>query len=65
MTLRVGKCAPGVYVAAGWHGHGFVRAPAMGELVAGVICDGHAVPAFDPGRFDGTEAVDVPGGIVE
>lgn len=61
----VGECTPGVYVAAGWHGHGFMRAPAMGELVAEVICDGHALPAFDPGRFDGTEAVDVPGGVVE
>ncbi|MEF8812528.1 MAG: FAD-dependent oxidoreductase [Halovenus sp.] len=51
--------------AAGWHGHGFMRAPALGERVAETICGGDGVPAFDPGRFDGTEAVDVPGGIVD
>jgi len=61
----VGEFVPDIYVAAGWHGHGFMRAPALGELVAEQICDGDGVPAFDPGRFDGNEEVDVPDGVVD
>ncbi|GAB7010662.1 NAD(P)/FAD-dependent oxidoreductase [Halorubrum trueperi] len=63
-----------VFVAAGWQGHGFMRAPAIGELVAeGVLASlGGVVPgdpespwiaAFDPGRFDGDETVAIADGF--
>lgn len=48
----LGRVAPGCYVAAGWEGHGFMRAPATGEFVADLI-RGAADPIepFDPARF--------------
>ncbi|OYR50591.1 FAD-binding oxidoreductase [Halorubrum sp. Ea8] len=63
-----------LFVAAGWQGHGFMRAPAMGELVAeGVVAslDGTDaddpespwIGAFDPDRFDGDEAFDISEGM--
>ncbi len=63
----VGPIADGVFVAAGWQGHGFMRAPAVGEhLAEGVLAslDGSSpdapgspwIEAFDPDRFDGDEA---------
>ena len=63
-----------LFVAAGWQGHGFMRAPAMGELVAeGVLAslDGTDaddpespwVGAFDPDRFDGDESFDISEGM--
>ncbi|MFB6218704.1 MAG: NAD(P)/FAD-dependent oxidoreductase [Halobacteriaceae archaeon] len=54
----LGRMAEGLYVAAGWHGSGFMRAPATGEAVAEQVLGGEGVPAFDPGRFDGDEAFD-------
>ena len=46
----------GLYVAAGFSGHGFMQAPAVGELVAAMVC-GRPTPldatALDPGRFSG------------
>ncbi|WP_411965637.1 NAD(P)/FAD-dependent oxidoreductase [Haloferax sp. YSMS24] len=62
----VGAVADGVYVAAGWHGHGFMWAPAMGALLAGEIrdTDGVSVPdQFDPKRFDGDESFTVVEGM--
>ncbi|MFB6120703.1 MAG: NAD(P)/FAD-dependent oxidoreductase [Halobacteriaceae archaeon] len=59
----LGRLAEGVHVAAGWHGSGFMRAPATGEAVAESVLDGEGVPAFDPARFDGGEAATVPRGI--
>jgi len=59
----LGELDAGVYVAAGWQGHGFMRAPATGELVADEILGGDGVPAFDPTRFDGDEAFDVVEGM--
>jgi sarcosine oxidase, subunit beta len=51
--------APGVeglHVAAGFSGHGFMHAPAVGEIVAGQLT-GQATPfdvsALDPARFQG------------
>jgi sarcosine oxidase subunit beta len=55
----VGAVEPGVYVATGFHGHGFMRAPAIGELVARELCGGRGVPAFDPTRFAGTEQFEI------
>ncbi|TKX73430.1 FAD-binding oxidoreductase [Halorubrum sp. GN11_10-6_MGM] len=72
-----GDTAPTLFVAAGWQGHGFMRAPAIGETVAegvlasldGVAFDASESPwigAFDPRRF-GSERFDAdePFEIVE
>ena len=70
----VGDPADGVFVAAGWQGHGFMRAPAVGELVAegvlasldGTEADDTASPwigGFDPGRFDGDEEFEIAEGM--
>ncbi len=55
--------AGGLYVAAGWHGHGFMRAPALGEAIAEQILGGDGIAAFDPTRFDGDEAFDIVEGM--
>ena len=34
--------APGLYVACGFSGHGFMHAPAIGRLMAEIVLDGHA-----------------------
>jgi glycine/D-amino acid oxidase-like deaminating enzyme len=52
-----------VFVATGWHGHGFMRAPSLGETVAEQILGGDGVNAFDPRRFDGDESFDVVEGM--
>jgi glycine/D-amino acid oxidase-like deaminating enzyme len=70
----VGDPADRVFVAAGWQGHGFMRAPAIGELVAegvlasldGIEAGNPASPwidAFDPDRFDGDEAFEIAEGM--
>lgn len=51
------------FVATGWHGHGFMRAPALGETVARQVLGGSGVDAFDPRRFDGDESFDVVEGM--
>src|SRR5215831_4062879 len=33
---------PGLYVNFGWSGHGFKHAPAIGDILAQVVLDGHA-----------------------
>jgi len=54
-----------LFVATGWHGHGFMRSPALGEDVAEWITTGEpgSVEAFDPRRFDGDEPFDVVEGM--
>ena len=70
----VGDPEDRVFVAAGWQGHGFMRAPATGELLAeGVLAslDGTEasdpaspwIDAFDPDRFDGSEAFEIVEGM--
>ncbi|MCG1002206.1 MULTISPECIES: FAD-binding oxidoreductase [Halobacterium] len=59
----LGELEDGLYVAAGWQGHGFMRAPATGEAIAEEILGGTGVPAFDPTRFDGDEQFDVVEGM--
>jgi glycine/D-amino acid oxidase-like deaminating enzyme len=53
----------GLYVAAGWQGHGVMRAPGAGEAVAEEILGGEGVPAFDPGRFEGDERFEIVEGM--
>ncbi|WP_226481013.1 NAD(P)/FAD-dependent oxidoreductase [Natrinema amylolyticum] len=59
----VGAVADGLYVATGFQGHGFMRAPAIGERIAKEILGGSGIDAFDPTRFDGDEAFDVVEGM--
>jgi sarcosine oxidase subunit beta len=61
----LGEVADDLYVATGWHGHGFMRSPAMGERVAAqMLGDGDdSVAHYDPGRFDGDEEFDVIEGM--
>jgi glycine/D-amino acid oxidase-like deaminating enzyme len=59
----LGELRPGVHVAAGWQGHGFMRAPATAELAAGSVLGGDAPDPFDPTRFDGTEEFAVVEGM--
>lgn len=49
----------GLWVAAGFSGHGFMLAPAIARRLAGAICDeDDALPDdFSYGRFDGTRLV--------
>jgi glycine/D-amino acid oxidase-like deaminating enzyme len=58
-----GERAPGVFVATGWQGHGFMRAPALGEVLAEQVLGGTGVGAFDPDRFDGGESFEVVEGM--
>jgi glycine/D-amino acid oxidase-like deaminating enzyme len=60
----LGERAPGVVVAAGWQGHGFMRAPALGERIARGVHDGDWLRPFDPGRFDGDESFEIVEGMV-
>ncbi|QIO22219.1 FAD-binding oxidoreductase [Haloarcula sp. JP-L23] len=60
----VGQVADGLYVAAGWQGHGLMRAPALGEFLAERVLDADPTlsvplgPRVDPTRFDGDESFD-------
>jgi glycine/D-amino acid oxidase-like deaminating enzyme len=62
----VGAVREDLFVAVGWHGHGFMRAPAVGELLAEAVLAGDRapVPAFDPDRFDGDEEFRIVEGMV-
>jgi sarcosine oxidase subunit beta len=51
----LGELRDGLHVAAGWQGHGFMRAPALGEAIARDVLDEGGIDAFDPTRFDGDE----------
>jgi glycine/D-amino acid oxidase-like deaminating enzyme len=59
----VGERAPGIYVAAGFQGHGFMRAPAVGEALAEEVLGGDGVAAFDPTRFEGDESFEIVEGM--
>lgn len=67
----LGGVAPGVVVATGWYGHGFMRAPATGEAAARATLEGSTTSvlgetgaaAFDPTRFDGEESFRVVFGV--
>ncbi|WP_276260982.1 NAD(P)/FAD-dependent oxidoreductase [Haloglomus litoreum] len=60
----LGERAPGVVVAAGWQGHGFMRAPALGERIARGVCDGEWLTPFDPSRFEGDESFEIVEGML-
>jgi glycine/D-amino acid oxidase-like deaminating enzyme len=62
----LGAVAEGLYVATGFQGHGFMRAPALGERVAEAVLSGDPAPIdpFDPRRFDGDESFEVREGML-
>ncbi|GAB3018974.1 NAD(P)/FAD-dependent oxidoreductase [Natronobiforma cellulositropha] len=68
----VGELEEGIYVATGFHGHGFMRAPAFGERVATqILADGglgdrssDGLDGFDPARFRGDESFEIVEGLV-
>jgi sarcosine oxidase subunit beta len=53
----------GLFVAAGWQGHGFMRAPALGEAAAEAVLGENPLPEFDPTRFDGDEEFPIVEGM--
>ncbi|WP_266075929.1 NAD(P)/FAD-dependent oxidoreductase [Haladaptatus caseinilyticus] len=59
----LGELRPGLYVAAGWQGHGFMRAPGLGEAVARDVLGEGGIPEFDPTRFTGDEEFDIVEGM--
>ncbi|SFL02081.1 Glycine/D-amino acid oxidase [Halogranum rubrum] len=59
----LGEVVEDVYVAAGWQGHGFMRAPATGETIAAQIRGEDGVDSFDPARFDGNESFGIEQGM--
>ncbi|WP_128223940.1 FAD-dependent oxidoreductase [Halobacteriaceae archaeon SHR40] len=61
----VGECLPGLYVATGFCGHGFMRSPAIGAAIAEQILGGDPIAGFEPTRFDGTESIELPVGVTE
>ncbi|MFC6826385.1 NAD(P)/FAD-dependent oxidoreductase [Halopelagius fulvigenes] len=61
----LGEIREGVFVATGWHGHGFMWAPASGEAVAAAMLGAPAasIEPYDPRRFRGDEAFEVVEGM--
>lgn len=58
----VGELRSGVYVATGWQGHGFMRAPAIAERLTAQVL-GEEWSAFDPTRFAGDESFEIVEGM--
>ena len=59
----VGSVVDGIYVATGFQGHGFMRAPSIGDRLAKEVLGDDGISAFDPTRFDGDESFDVTPGM--
>ncbi|WP_132057753.1 NAD(P)/FAD-dependent oxidoreductase [Halorussus amylolyticus] len=59
----LGELREGLFVAAGWQGHGFMRAPALAEAAAESVLGEDPIPEFDPTRFDGDEEFDIVEGM--
>jgi len=61
----VGELDASVYLGTGFQGHGFMRAPALGETLAEqVLGEDDGIDAFDPTRFSGDETFDVVEGML-
>ncbi len=59
----VGECRDGLFVATGFHGHGVMRAPAIGQRLARQVLGGGSLEAFDPTRFDGRDSFRIVDGL--
>lgn len=60
----MGWLSEGLYVATGWQGHGFMRAPALGERIAREVRGGNGIDAFDPTRVTADEEFPIVEGMV-
>ena len=60
---HVGAVADGFYVATGFQGHGFMRAPAIAERLAEQVVGGGGIDAFDPTRVDGDTSFEIVAGM--
>ena len=58
-----GELRSGLFVATGFHGHGFMRAPALGERIADKMLGGDGTRRFDPTRFEGDETFEIVAGM--
>jgi len=58
-----GELRDGLFVATGFQGHGFMRAPALGERLAEQVLGGEGIDGFDPTRFDGGESFEIVEGM--
>lgn len=59
----VGRVADGVFVATGWQGHGFMRAPAVAERLSAQVLGDEGIRGFEPDRFDGDESFEIVEGM--
>lgn len=59
----VGAVGDGLFVATGWHGHGLMRAPAIGEALAAQVLGDDGITGFSPTRFSGSETFDIAEGM--
>lgn len=59
----VGSLTDGLYVATGFHGHGFMRSPAIGDRIAAQIVGATGIGPFDPTRFSGDESFEIVEGM--
>ncbi|WP_255170167.1 NAD(P)/FAD-dependent oxidoreductase [Natrononativus amylolyticus] len=59
----VGELEDGLYVATGFQGHGFMRAPAIGRRLADEVLGDDGIEAFDPTRFTGEEEFEIVEGM--
>jgi sarcosine oxidase subunit beta len=59
----LGRLREGLYVATGFQGQGFMRAPATGRLIAEQMLGGPGIDAFDPTRFSGDEEFGIREGM--
>ncbi|KTG09700.1 sarcosine oxidase [Haloprofundus marisrubri] len=60
----LGELSEGIFVAAGWQGHGFMRAPATGETIAEqMLGETAGISPFDPTRFSGDEEFEIREGM--
>lgn len=60
----VGELTDGIYVATGFHGEGFMRAPAIGERIANELLGDDGIERFDPTRFTGSESFEIKTGLL-
>ncbi|WP_331235803.1 NAD(P)/FAD-dependent oxidoreductase [Natronorarus salvus] len=58
-----GELRDGLFVATGWQGHGFMRAPGIAERLANEVLGGEGVEGFDPRRFSGDETFEIREGM--
>jgi sarcosine oxidase subunit beta len=61
----LGELETDVFVATGLCGHGLMRSPALGRIIAEQMLGDAPISGFDPNRFDGGESVSLPLGVTD